>query len=735
MNAFNLLIVESPAKCKTISKFLKNTETGSWKVMATMGHILNLPKDQHGIEIQNNAFIGTWIFEKGKKKLVQEITDVAKKADKVFIATDPDREGEKIALDLVVKTGLSEYYRVTFNEITRAGVLNALRDNVRLIDNRITEAQRARRYIDREVGYPVSQVMRAHFEETANAFTPHGIGRVSAPALHILHETEKRIEAFVSEPYQQLIVDYVVNGIPFRATNRTKFKLETIEQLQETMHLVRTNEHIVEEYKPVNADVSPFPPLTTARLQRGAFYLFGFEPQHTMALAQKLYEFGYITYMRTDSYHIAETAIHEMIRVLNEHFGPEHTMSIRREFGKQKKKTQDAHEAVRPSHFETEYFPKHINKIWVDKGEDGVLGADHLKLYEFIFYRTLATQMANAVYDRTQVVINVAGVKFYAQANHQIYSGWEMLGSKFLKASDSNEADDWKERDVQIPSMVIGDSLPPVNIDTIDKKTRQPDRYGIGRFVTTLDDAGIARPSTLDTIIPNLKDKEYILIRNGMLYITDLGKEVDKWVVKHCPWLADREHAKELEEKLDRLENGEMSNADDLIHEYHTLVEQLKDSLGILVHRIPKPTAGQIEYAQQLAEKHQIPLPDDVFETKEKTAQFINKHKPTIVEVGKCPSCKTGKVVMLEKNFGCNAYKEGCTFTIWKNRIDGFLDKFQVEHDEALVLKLIEQALKKKPMTLSGLVGQNGTFSAKIIVKKDPQFGWGLGFDFNTKPL
>lgn len=730
---YNLLIVESPNKSKTIAKYLKD-EPERWKVMATLGHILNLPDDEHGIEQRGDAFVGKWIYEKGKKKLVEEIAEVAAQAKAVWVATDPDREGEKIALDIVARANLSQYHRVTFNEITKSEILAVIKDRARTLDVRITEAQRARRYIDREVGYPISQLIRADFKRSHSEYRPSGVGRVLSAALHILAENEKRIEAFVSEPYWQIVVDYAADGIPFRATNQIKFKEENIEQLQEVVHQIRKNSHIIEEFKPDNHDIAPYPPLTTSRLQRGGFYLFGFDPNYSMALAQQLFELGYITYHRTDSYRISDTAVHEMTKVLVDFFGAEHTLVAKREFRKTKK-IADAHEAVRPTCFAEEYFPSNIYEIWKQKGDTNILGKDHFKLYEFIFYRTIAVQLKNAVYDKTQVVISVAGVKFKAQANHQLYPGWEMIGGRFIKASERNERDEWKDREVQLPFLTIGDTLAPVNVEAIEKKTRQPDRYGIGRFITTLDDAGIARPSTLDSIIPSLKSKEYVFVRNGMLYVSELGKAVDDWVVAKCPWMADREHAKEFEDKLDLIESGEMGTADELITEYHNLVQALKTELGIDL-QVGKPTPSQIEYATKIAQQKGMEIPEGLFESDKSTASFIQKNQIKKVEVGLCPECKTGKVIMRDKIFGCSGFKDGCKFVLWIKSAESFLDRFKIEHTKHFLKEVVQKALGKKPMYLTGIPSKGGSnFDAAIVLSKHETYGWQLGFEFKSKKL
>ncbi len=730
---FNLLIVESPNKSKTIAKYLSG-ETASWRVMATLGHILNLPKDEHGIEFRDDVFWGKWVFEKDKNKIVREIAEVAQLAQEVFVATDPDREGEKIASDVVAKAKLARYHRVTFSEITKAEIVSAINDRRKTVDTCITEAQRARRFIDREIGYPISRMIRADFKRMQRSELPAGVGRVLSAALHILAVNEARIEAFVVETYKQIIVDYAVEGIPFRVTNRTRFKEENLAQLLEVMHLIRTAEHVVEKFAPANQDSAPYTPLTTSRLQRGAFYLFGIEPQKTMTLAQQLFELGYITYHRTDSFRVSDIATDAMIKILLEHYGAEHTLQKKRMY-KNTKKISDAHEAIRPTYFEDEYLPGNIYSLWTKKGDTTVLGKDHLKLYEFICYRSLSVQMKNSVYDRTKLWIDVAGVKFIAVANHQLYPGWEQIAGQYIKASEQNSDDSWKERDIQLPRLIVGDTLKPVNIEAIEKKTTHPDRYGIGRFITVLDDAGIGRPSTLDGIVPSMQKKGYVVVRNGMLYVTELGRDVDAWVVEKCPWMADREHAKMIEDQLDQIEAGELQNADSLIRHYHDLVQAVASDLGI-DFQIGKPSQNQIAYAQSLAKQNQLEIPENILENEKATAAFIERHKPQRIELGPCPECKDGTVLWHAKMVSCFENKKGCGFLIWHKDAEKFLDRFGIDQGEESIQEIIRCSLGKKPKYFPGIKGKSGTvFNASIVVGKHDQFGWQLTFDFKNKRL
>lgn len=718
-----LMIVESPVKAKTIAGYLKD-ETDEWTVMATGGHIVNLPKDEHGVIQKDAKFQGQWVLESGKERIVAAIAAEAAISSKVFVVTDPDREGERIAQDVINRAKLKNFYRLSINEITKERILHGLKFECREINNQINEAQKARRLIDREIGYPISQLLRADFKRTQSVFTPKGAGRVISPALHIICEAEVRIDNFTPETYYQIINYYTAGGEQFYAMCKTKFLETQNEELQHALGLVERNAHIIADYKRVNAEISPPPPLITSQLQHSAFYLHDFLPPETMKLAQELFDYGYITYPRSDSYHINDDAARDIIQVVHEHFGPENTLNIKRGFT-DPPRAQQGHEAIRPTSFSEERFPSNISKVWAKNGDN--LGEKHLNLYNFIFFRTIATQMKNSIYDTTFCVIQVNEMRFEARANKLLFAGWEELGKKNILGV---EIDEWKDREVSLPRLTIGDPLEPLTIDTVERTTRRPDRYGVGRFITTLDHAGIARPSTIAGIVSSLKNKDYVDIRNGMLYPTEMGRAVDEWICRNCPWLADPLNAKEFEDRLDEIELGITLNADSFIYEYYLKVEELKKALQLEVHGKFQPSEKQVEYARKLAEKAGSELPKDILTDGKKLNSFIQKNQAQ--SLGKCPACKKGKISDRGEFYGCSDFQIGCKFSMNKKNVLRFLQQFHVPYDDE-GQAIIKAAGTMKPLSFDKLKSKKGFFSAKIIFKKDEQWGWQLGLEFNRK--
>lgn len=716
-----LMIVESPIKAKTISGYLKS-EPDNWIVMATGGHIVNLPKNEHGVTQKDAKFEGKWVLESGKAKIVEDIAIEAAASDKVYVVTDPDREGEKIAQDVITRAKLKNYYRLSVNEITKKRILHGLKHECREISNQVNEAQKARRLIDREIGYPVSQLLRADFKRQYSVFTPKGAGRVISPALHILCEAEQRIDKFTPENYEQILVRYNVDGEQVFATCKTKFLGTQNEELQHALGLVQRNAHIIADYKRINKEISPPPPLITSQLQHSAFYLHDFLPAETMKLAQELFYYGYITYSRSDSYHISDDTAREITQVVYDHFGPENTLNVKRVYA-DPPRSQQGHEAIRPTSFSKDRFPNTISKLWNDNGES--LGENHLKLYTFIFNRTIATQMKNSIYNKSLCVIQANEMLFDLRANEMLFDGWEVLGKKNILGV---EIEDWMDREVRLPRLTIGDAIEPVSVDIIEKQTRRPDRYGVGRFITTLDHAGIARPSTLAGIVSSLKNKAYVDIRNGMLYPTELGRAVDQWVCEYCAWLADHRNAKDFEDRLDEIEQGLIPNADTFIYQYFLRVEELKKALQLEVHTNFQPTESQVEYAKILAEKAGTTLDKNILSDGKKISSFIKKNKAP--SLGKCPACKKGAISDRGDFFGCSEFKNNCKFSMNKKNILRFLQQFHVPHDDE-GQEIIKAASTRKPLSFDNLKSKKGPFSAKIILNKDDKWGWQLGLEFN----
>lgn len=713
----NLLIVESPAKAKTIQSYLTN-QSESWTVLATGGHIIDLPKSRHGIAHQNNTFIPEWQVIEQKKGVLRKIKEAAKSAEHCFVGSDDDREGEAIASNIIQYASIKNPIRITFTEITKKAILTSLTDGVRPLDSLRVNAQEARRLVDREIGYPVSQIIRWDMKRQQSEHSPKGVGRIISPALSLISDTEKNIESFVSTPYAIIYADYNYNGQQFRLTNPHKFTEEQELELENTLAHFQSDahEHVIYNYQRKTNDVTPYPPLITSRLQRCAFYLFGLTPKKTMKIAQQLYEGlaingehkGLITYPRTDSYTISDEATQEIINVLTEHYESEYVLSSPRTY-KNKDNAQAAHEAIRPTAFTPKYFPKALKPF---------LTEEQFLVYRLIWGRALMTQMTNAVYDRSMIEIDVEGNKLLGRANYCLFKGWEILDGNQTNVSEQNEEERHKTKEVKLPEVIIGDSIEPMNIDALSLTSKAPPRYGIGRFITILDNKGIARPSTIDGILPSLENKGYIVTRQGMLYLTPLGAAVNDWVSTNAPWLNDVDKAREFELELDSIEKNE-GKRDHIIGLYVSKVAELKKSLNYVDAALRVPTEEQLSYAKSLASSKEINLPAGVLTSQVKLSAFIKEHAPKQTTMGKCPTCKND-VVTTEKSYRCK--EKSCDFYMVKSQVSRFIEQFQIDATPSDFAMALFQRKKNPCENLPGRQGKR--FNAYIGLNKHDTYGW-----------
>jgi DNA topoisomerase-1 len=299
--------------------------------------------------------------------------------------------------------------------------------------------------------------------------------------------------------------------------------------------------------------------------------------------------------------------------------------------------------------------------------------------------------------------VEVNGNRLRGQANFRIFAGWEALDGERANASERGEEESFRHREILLPEVVIGNELNCIEVKIIENETRRPPRYGIGRFLTTLDSKGIARPSTLDTIIRNLTGKEYVTIHQGMLYCTELGKEVDDWTTEKAPWLNDVEHARIFEERLDRVERSD-EGRDTVIAEYVERVEALKESLGFQDKEGEGPSEDQLSYAQRLAEAASVQIPAAALADRAALSAFISAHRPRKKSVGKCPACRTAKVISHEKLFSCE--RRECDFKLWRSGVTRFADHFidgETNPDD-----LVRELLRRKKTLIEGLRSSKG---------------------------
>ncbi len=533
-----LLIVESPSKAKTISKYLG----AGFKVTASVGHIRDLPKSNKAALDIPGGFVPHYEVVKGKEKIVAEIQTLADKADEVLLATDPDREGEAIAWHIAQAAGLKRPKRVVFHEITESAIKEAIK-HPRGIDQNLRQAQEARRVLDRLVGYDLSGLIWKKLRYGLSA------GRVQSPALRILCEREREIRAFVPEDYWVLSVDVETHA-------KEKITLTCAEEPRDEkvasniFETAQKGKWKVTDLKESEAKRSPRAPFITSTLQQVASTRLGFSPSRTMQIAQKLYESGAITYMRTDSTTLSKEAVATMAVAIEKEFGKEFVDL--REYKTKSKNAQEAHEAIRPT-------------------DARVKRAGHSKeqqdLYALIRARTLASQMADAKLLKTKIIANVEGggiPDFGVTGSRLLFAGW-------LLADPAA-----REDDVELPKVSVADPLKLIEAHSDKKQTAPPNRYSEAGLVKELEKRGIGRPSTYASITKTIVDRGYVEKENKSLKPTATGEVVSEFLEKHFADIISDGFTAEMEEELDDIANGERGYEKTLSDFYTPFLKQVK---------------------------------------------------------------------------------------------------------------------------------------------------------------
>ena len=559
--ADKLIIVESPAKANTIKKFLG----GRTKVVASMGHIRDLPKSKLGVNIENN-FEPEYINIRGKGDLIKSLKKDAKSAKKVYLATDPDREGEAIAWHLAHLLDIPEESksRVTFNEITKTAVQKAIKEP-RQIDINLVNAQQARRVLDRIVGYKISPVLWKKVRKGLSA------GRVQSVAVKLIVDRENEIESFIPEEYWNIIANLLdtKSKKKFEAKlvgkDNKKIEIHTKEEVDEILKAIDEAKFIVSDVKKGERKRNPAPPFTTSTMQQEASRKLNFSLKKTMSVAQTLYEgvkipekgtVGLITYMRTDSTRISEEARTIAKEVIEGSYGEEY---YENRYYKTKADAQDAHEAIRPTYIEMK--PDQIKES---------LTNDQYKLYKLIYNRFLASQMKSAIFDTLAITINANNYNFKANGQAIKFKGFMTL---YVEGTDEKE-------DVigQIPLLEVGQEVKKEKIESKQSFTEPPPRYTEASLVKALEEKDIGRPSTYSPTITTIIARRYIEKEAKQLVPTELGKVVNKLLTENFPDIINVEFTADIENEFDEIAEGK-ENWKQMISEFYAPFEKVLEKV------------------------------------------------------------------------------------------------------------------------------------------------------------
>ncbi len=651
----NLVIVESPSKAKTIGKYLGP----EYVVKASMGHLRDLPKSTMGVDIAG-GFVPEYIPLANKGDVIDELKKLAKKSDTVYLATDPDREGEAISWHLKELLNLpdSKTYRVTFNEITEKVVKEAIA-NPRAIDADLVDAQQARRILDRIVGYELSPLLWKKVRRGLSA------GRVQSVATRLVVDRENEIRAFVPKEYWSLDVKLSLLQKPgsFLAHyhgDTKKRELESEAQVQKIIADIQGKEFTVAGVKRADKKRSAAPPFTTSTLQQEAARKLNMTPKRTMAIAQQLYEgvdvagegtLGLITYMRTDSLRLSNEAMDAAADFIKTRYGKNYHYGSRHVF-KTKSGAQDAHEAIRPTHVELD--PERIEKS---------LTKEQYKLYKLIWSRFLASQMANAVYDTVSIDTECAGHIFRSSHQSVKFAG-------FLAVYEESRDEETEAVGVPLPDLQEGDKAKALEMKPEQHFTQPPVRYNEASLVKAMEEKGIGRPSTYATIVSTIQDREYVNKVDKRLQPTALGEVVTGLMMERFNDIIDIEFTANMETRLDEVEAGNQNWKDLLTEFYGDFHKELTDAEAALEGtRLKVPDEVTEEICDVCGRNMVVKIG--------RFGKFLacpgfpecKNTKPIVEKMpGRCPKC--GSTILKRKSkrgyayYGCERGAE-CGFMTW----------------------------------------------------------------------
>ncbi|MGD6899846.1 type I DNA topoisomerase [Bacillus infantis] len=648
-----LVIVESPAKAKTIERYLGK----KYKVRASMGHIRDLPKSQMGVDVENR-FEPKYITIRGKGPVLKELKTAAKKAKKIYLAADPDREGEAIAWHLAHSLDMDVHSdcRVVFNEITKDAIKESFK-TPRPINMDLVDAQQARRILDRLVGYNISPLLWKKVKKGLSA------GRVQSVAVRLIIDREKEIKEFIPEEYWSIDGEFLKGKSVFEASfysaQGQKTDLKSEQDVKEILGMMKGNKFTVASVSKKERKRNPAAPFTTSSLQQEAARKLNFRAKKTMMLAQQLYEgidlgsegtVGLITYMRTDSTRISEIAQTEAAGYITESYGKDYLPGEKKKETK-KSNAQDAHEAIRPT--STLREPASLKEF---------LSRDQLRLYKLIWERFVASQMASAIMDTMSVDLKNGEVVFRATGSKVKFPG-------FMKVYVEGSDDQAEEKDNMLPDLKEGDEVLKKDIEPKQHFTQPPPRYTEARLVKTLEELGIGRPSTFAPTLDTIQKRGYVALDNKRFIPTELGEIVLELILEFFPEILDVEFTAKMEQDLDDVEDGK-ENWKNIIEEFYKDFEKHLDKAEKEMQEVEIKDEPAGEECEKCG--HEMVYKMGRYGKFMACSNFpeCRNTKAIVKEIGvKCPNCKEGNIIERKSKkrrifYGCDRFPE-CEFISW----------------------------------------------------------------------
>jgi len=653
----NLIIVESPTKAKTLSRFLGS----DYEVVATMGHVRDLPEKKLGVNVE--TFEPEYALSSNKKETINLLKKTAKEAKDIFLATDPDREGEAIAYHVAeLLRGKSRFLRITFHEITKSAIDEALK-HPGDINMNLVEAQTARRILDRLVGYKLSPLLWQKIRRGLSA------GRVQSVAVRLIVEREREIEKFIPVEFWEIsaLLEKFLDG---NSSDSPKFWSKLVEKNGEKIDIKngREAEEIVAELNRAGYEIfsidkkdvrrNPPAPFTTSTLQQAAVSRFGWSSKKTMNIAQGLYEKGFITYHRTDSTNLAAESVAKVRNFISQNFGREYLPENPRIYTTKSKSAQEAHEAIRPTDVDLQ-----------PKSENLGVSLDEVKLYDLIWKRFVACQMAQTVSEATTLTIQATGDKnvYHLQSKGSIekFDGWRKVYGK------AEEIDEETQKSEVLPEVAFGDELKLLELKPEQKFTQPPPRFNEASLIKTLEELGIGRPSTYAPTISTILERNYVEKQERVFIPTALGIAVNDFLMEYFPDILDYNFTAKMEDDLDAIANGEKERVP-VLKEFYDPFSSRLEGVKKVAQRVAVETEATGESCPKCKEGSVVIrvgrfgkfLSCSRFPECDWRAPYIKA-----IEGVKCPKCGGDIVYKKTKKgkgfYGCSNYPK-CDFASWK---------------------------------------------------------------------
>lgn len=681
-------------------------------------------------ELQSASRGGAWSSSPEQEQKIESLRRRCKTCSRVYFVCDGTRETELIA-EQVISLVDRRVMLVRVRDLSSTSIAAALRE-VHPLDEHLTYAAKQAAIGEAEVEQRASEMMEYDFQRHGVESMPNGITISEAAALGMVAINQHDIDEYVPESYQQIAITYMVEGVSFDAIVKTRYMREHQAKLESAMAYIRENEHRVKSYERRTKEVLPPRPLTATALARGAFYLFNFEPDRTKEIAGELYRKGLITDPYTTGTMISDEAFKEIISYLQRTVSEELIMETKRKFTRRQKKKkveeeedeavpEDVSEAIRPVYFDDSTHPDNVE-----------LEIDERKLYEYIWFRTVSTQLVNSIYDTTRTEIEIGKMVVSAEAYNVIREGWQLLKGPLLLAAEQ-ESGQGAKRIQSIPHLTTGESLPPLDIGVVDRMTRAPGRYGVGRFISVIE--SFVRPQQLSSVVSSLEARGYIVVKEGMINITALGKKVASWLGARAQWLVSSREAETNLRALALIEQGLSADPDVF---YRNIVERLDEtaeSIGFIPREEWPPTPSEAAFARAIAKRLGLDpaQTSEIVRTQKSCLEFIKANKKP--ELGDCPECKDGKVLDHGAFFGCSNHKNGCRFGIGKSKVANYLATLGKSIAEDEVADIVKSALEGEPVLYEDFVSRRtgGRYSAFVVLKQDEKWGWQVSIELASK--